>query len=49
MTTQDTTPAAIERHMRHAHEIRSEAILHAFGRIPAALGRMARAVTCLFA
>ncbi len=49
MHIQDTSPATIERHMRHAHEIRSQAILHTLARIPVALRRMSKAVLCIFA
>lgn len=49
MTLQDTSPAAIERHMRHAHQIRSQAMLHALGRIPAVLRRATKTIMCVFA
>lgn len=49
MHTRDITPDTIERHMRHAHDIRSQAVLHALGRIPAALRRASKSILCAFA
>ena len=44
MHPQDIHPALIERNIRRAHLLRSQAILAAFATLPRTLGRMARGI-----